>query len=331
MTNLIVDQFSDPGFKVLSQRIRQFPDADTFIKSAELNDDANEKRADSAFAWKERRMFPIDDAAQAALSRLYMQKQAGIPDEVYALCDKALELYGIEMPLEEKVAADVVDLSEYLLPDIKRFRVQTPEDVKLASDAILTNQRKMDTDTRASASVRLAKKAAAFGERLPTDILKFAGVTMCNTRTLRDWLEARTQATLDPQIMHGYQKLAEEVHKLAPLCSDREELIKVACVIQELDEAAGLEKHYGRKLLDPLLTVFNTDKVADELVTLAGRQVPMDQMLSIDPEIYRDVFGDDLAAEFVEPTGEIDPEQLQIILPTVPLDLQQALAMQMGV
>ncbi len=331
MLDSIVDQFSDPGFKILSQRIQQFPEADSFIKNAELNDDENEKRAGSAFAWEDRRMFPVDDPGQAALSRLYMEKQAGIPQHVLAKCDKALEMFEVDMPLQEKTAAAVIDLSEYLLPNIKRFRVKTAEDVKLASGAILTNQRKMDTDTRATASVNLAKKAAALGERLPTDILKFAGVTMCDTRTLQDWLEARTYATTDPQISYGYQKLAEQVHRLPPLCGDREELIKVAGVVQELDEAAGLSKYYGRTLLDPLLTVFNTDKIADDLLTLAGRQVPMDTLLTIDPDVYRDVFGDDLAGEFIEPSGEIDPEQLQVILPTVPMDLQQALAAQMGI
>lgn len=331
MEKRIVDQFSDPGFKVLNQRIQQFPETDAFIKSAELNDDDNEKRASTSFAWKEQRLFPIDDPAQAALSRLYMEKQAGIPPEVYAICDKALELYGVDMPLQEKTASSVVDLTEYLLPDMKRYRVKTAEDVHLASDAILRNHRKMDTDTKAQAGINLTKIATGLGERLPTDILKFAGVTMCNTGVLRDWLEARSTATLDPQIMHGYQKLAEEVYALPTLCGDREELIKVAVVIQELDKAAGLEKNYGRNLLDPLLTVFNTDKIADSLVTLAGRQVSLDTLLAVDPEIYRDVFGDDLAAEFIEPTGEIDPEQLQIILPTVPMDLQKALAAQMGI
>ena len=331
MEKTYIDQFSDPGFKVLNQRIQQFPGTDEFIKSAELNEDDNEKRSSSAFAWKEQRLFPIDDPAQAALSRLYMEKQAGIPAEVYAICDKALELYGVKMPLEEKIAAPVIDLTEYLLPDIRRFRVKTAEDVHLASDAILRNRRKMDTDTKARASVNLAKKAAILGERLPTDILKFAGVTMCNTGILRDWLEARSVATLDPQIMYSYQKLAEEVYQLPTLCSDRNELIKVAAVIQELDKAADLEKHYGKKLLDPLLTVFNTEKISDDLMTLAGHQVPMEQMLSIDPEIYKDVFGEDLAEEFIDPMGQIDSEQLQTILPTVPLDLQKALAMQMGV
>jgi len=328
----ITDQFSDPGFKILSQQIQRFPEVDTFIKSAELNDEENEKRASSAFAWEERRLFPVDDAGQAALSRLYMEKQAGVPQRVIEKCDKALELYGINMPFQEKTASAAADFSDYLLPDMQRFYVKTAEDVRLASEAILRNTRRMDTDTKALASVRLAKKAAALNENIPIDILKFAGATMCNTRVLRDWLEARSVATSDPQIMCGYQKLAEEVYQLPELCSDREELVKVACVVQELDQAAGLEERYGRTLLDPLLTVFNTEKISDELMTLAGRQVSLDQLLSIDPEIYKDVFGDDLAAEFVnEATGDIDAEQLKIILPTVPLDLQKTLVVQMGV
>jgi hypothetical protein len=331
VTNHIVDQFSDPGFKVLNQRIHQFPEADVFIKDAELDPDENEKVASTAFAWEERRLFRIDSPSQAALSRLYMEKQAGIPDEVIKRCDKALELFEIDMPLREKVAAPVDDSDAYLLPGMKRFRVTSGEEVKLAADAILRNHKRMDTDTRAQASVNLAKKAAVYGTKIPSDILKFAGVTMCNTQTLRDWLEARTQVTMDPQIMHGYQKLAEEVCKLPPICSDRDELIKVACVIQELDEASGVDKLYGNQVLDPLLTVFNTDKIADEIITLSGRQVPLDQLLSVDPDIYRDTFGDDLAEEFIDPTGAIDPEQLKIILPTVPMDLQQALAAQMGI
>ena len=166
--------------------------------------------------------------------------------------------------------------------------------------------------------------------KLPAQILKFAGVTMCDTKRLRDWLGARAEATTDPQIKAGYEELYEKVGRLQPVIGDREELIKVACAIQELDEAAGLGKFYDRLLLDPLSTVFNTEKVADEMIELAGRQVPLEQLLQVEPEVYRDVFGPDLADEFID--GDmIDPEQLKVILPTVPFDLQRTLAVQMGV
>jgi len=103
-------------------------------------------------------------------------------------------------------------------------------------------------------------------------------------------------------------------------------------VIRELDEAAGLEKFYDRSMLDPLSTVFNTEKLADDVFELAGKQVPMQDLLAIDPEVYKDVFGEDLSGEFIDPTtNEIDAEKLKTILPTVPLDLQRTLAAQMGI
>jgi len=95
-----IDQFSDPGFKVLSERLRSFPGVDLLIKTAELNDEENAKAAFTAFAWPEQRLFRIDSPAQAALSKLYMSKQASIPTHVRNTCNKALELYGISLPGE---------------------------------------------------------------------------------------------------------------------------------------------------------------------------------------------------------------------------------------
>lgn len=328
---MAVDQFTDVGFRVLSQRIRQFPDIDPFIKEAVLDVEENEKIASSAFAWESRRLFRIDSPAQAALSRVYMEKQADVPRSVIAKCDKALELFGVDLPLNEKTAAARDTTDEYLLPHMKRFRVQSADDVKVASEAILRNHKRMDPETRAMASVNLAKMAVKYAEPIPSQILKFAGATMCDTRVLKDWLLARTEKTADAEISNAYEKLAYQVEKLPRHCVDREELIKVASVLRELDEAAGLEHLYDRQLLDPVTTVFNMDKVADEMMDLAGRQVPMDTLLSIEPAVYEDAFGPDLAGEFVTEDGQIIPEQLKIILPTVPRDLQQALAAQMGV
>jgi hypothetical protein len=332
VANTVIDQFSDPGFRVLGHLISLYPTAEEHIKTAALDLDENEDRPDTAFAWQERRLFPIDSADQAALSRLYIHKQASaVPEDVVALCDKALELYNVDMPLQVKTASAPVDDSrDYLLPQLKRWKVIDADGVKLASEAIMTNRRRMDTGSRATASVNLAKKAAEFGVPLPKTILKMAGATMCDTKVLRDWLEARSTITTDAQIKFGYDKLAEEVDQMPLLVGDRDELIKVAAAIQELDESVNLDYFYDQKIPDALDTVFNTEKMADEILSLAGRQVPLSTLEAIDPDVYRDVLGDDLAEDFISSTGEIDEEQLKIVLPTVPRDLLQALFAQMG-
>lgn len=331
----IVDQFSDMSFLRLNQLIRQYPQVHDHIKTAEMDPRENEKRSDTQFADRIRRKFPIDTPAQAALSRIYMEKQAGVPADVVKICDRALELYGIELDLAEssKVASSNVEnnaaVDDYLLPKIRRLRVKTAEDVKLAAESIQRNYKQMDVDSRAEASANLVKKAVEHDVSLPTRILKFAGATGCDTRTLRDWLLARTERTTDPNIHFGYTKLAEEIDRNFPrVITDRPELIKLAATIAELDEAAGLRKYYDRTLLDPLCAVFNMDKVADEMLDVAGQPVALDRLLSIDPDVYRDIMGDDLANEFIGADGEIDAEQFKVIWPTVPFDLQKTLLAQ---
>jgi len=325
-----IDQYSDVSFKRLYGLIQEYPQVEPFIKSASLDWEENEKCASSAFAWPERRMFRIDSPEQAALSRLYMVKQARVPKEVVAACDKALTLYGVDLPLTEKVAAAEDNLEEYLLPEVKRFRVVDNESVKLAAEAISRQRSKMSTTTHAQACIRLVKIATEKKQILPDSIYKAAGVTACSASTMRDWLEARAAAVPAGAIKTAYLKLAEHARAQEELIYDRNELVKTADVISQLDAAAGLEKCYGKTLPDPMATVFNTDKIAEGVLELAGRQVPVSRLLAVPGEAYADVFGQDLADEFVEPSGDIDEEQLRVILPTVPLDLQQALVSQLG-
>ncbi len=329
---MLVDQYNDTSFKKLYRLINTFPEAEEHIKTASLDWETNGNRPNTAFAWRERRLFPIDSPSEAALSRLYMEKQAGIPLSVVERCEKALRLYNVDLAFQEKQAS-VPDLDEYLLPKIKRFRVVDKESVKLAAEALETNQRKLDVETRAEASIRLTKKATELGETLPSYIYKTAGLTVSYTPNMCKWLEARATATADenPAVSKAFQKLADAARSQERYIYNRDELVKVADVIGKLDEQCGLVSDYGIHLPDPLQTVFNTDKIAEDTISVAGTPIPVSTLLSIDPEVYSDTFGEDLAQEFVGPDGTIDEVQLSTILPTVPLDLQQALAAQIGV
>jgi len=328
---MLIDQFNDVGFRMLNQCISEFPEAEDFVKEAMLDPDENEKRAQSAFAWPEERLFPIDSPHMAALSRIYIEKQASaVPKRVVETCQKALDLFGVDLPLRRKEAAVEPRNFNYLLPHLKRFSVFSQEDVKLASEAILRNNRKLSFTDKIMASVKLTKLSADHNVELPKKILKLAGTTMCSTPQLRDWIEVRAMVTSDPDISVGFSKLAEAVNEMPALVSDRDELTKLAVTLHEMDEAAGLTKLYDTKLLNPVETVFNTEKIADDMIEVAGRMVPLETLLSIPVNVYRDIFGDDLVEEFVD-EDEIDPEKLKVIFPTIPLDLQKALVVQLGV
>jgi len=327
----VIDQFHDPSFKLLHGLIHAFPEAEGHIKTASIDESENAGRSSSAFAWPARRLFPIDSPEQAALSYLYMTKQASVPAVVRMECEKALRLYGVDIATGlTKTAAAPTREPYYLLPEIKRFEIRNQESIKLAAEAILTHQKQLDANSRAQACTRLVKKAMEHNVELPMGIYKMAGLTASHAPRLKDWLRARAEATVEPTIKKAYLKMAEALDRADGYITDREDLIKVAGVIGELDEAAGLTKFYDRSLPDPMNTVFNTDKISEETLTVAGKPVPMSTLLALPPEVYGDIFGDDLAAEFIQ-DGEVDPEMLKVILPTVPLDLQQALIANTGI
>jgi len=246
-----------------------------------------------------------------------MDKQASIPDSVKVQCDKALEIYGVNLDLTVKTAA------------APSPRGRSSTEIKQTADALVANNRVIGTEEKAKLAGALVKEAVNMGVTLPSLVLKAAGTTMTNSARLKDWIEARKEATEDPLMKEAFEKLAQVVSTQPGLIGERNELLKLADVIAELDVAAGLERYYGKRLPDPLESVFNTEKIADDMIDLAGRQVPLQEMLQIDPEVYKDVFGENVSEEFI--TGEeIDPGMLKVILATVPLDLQRALSAQLG-
>src|SRR5262249_7012522 len=96
--------------------------------------------------------------------------------------------------------------------------------------------------------------------------------------------------------------------------------------LDELDRKAGLERHYDRRLLDPLLTVFNTEKVAGPGVQLGGKFVPLTRLASYPATFYGDVLGDDIIREASDGRGGVDAHKLATILETLPRDMKMMLA-----
>jgi len=326
-----IDQYSDQGFHMLSEIIDEYPHAvNDVVSSAVIDTGENEKCASTMFAWPERRLFRIDNAENAALSRLYVEKQASeVPPYVQQRCDDALDIYGVKLELSTKTAA-APSSDEYVLPHLRRMRVQTADDVKLAQELVLDGYKRLDPASRAVAGVQLSKFAVDHGVRLDPQILKFAGVTTCDSGVLRDWLEVRERLTEVPGVKVAFTRLAEYVADPFFTMGDRGELMKVADALQELDEEAGLVPYYDRRIPDPLLTVFNTDKIAGESIELGGRQVPIETLLQVPVEVYKDVLGDFLVDEFTD-GPELNAEKMKVILPTVPLDLANVLISQLGV
>jgi hypothetical protein len=253
----------------------------------------------------------------------------GVPDHVDRTLKEACEVYRIDRGVlaTPKIAAAPLDERDYLLPGIRRLLVRDAGQVKVAEDRLLGEGKKLPFAHRAQASVRLVEKAAFHGVSLRAETLKMAGYTVTDTCELADWLEARHEAA---PIEHkeGYHKLATAVRCLSAELRDRRTQIKLAETIQALDALAGLDRHYDRRLHDPMATVFNTTKVAGEGVSLAGRFVPVERLAQYEPSFFSDTLGPDIVREASDAAGHIDPYKLAMVLGTLPMDMQRALSAQ---
>lgn len=328
----MVDQYRDPALAVLVRLVEGRPKLAAAISDAEIEPNDLDTLPTSAFAWPEKRAFPVHTREQTILSRVYRENATNVPAHVDAALKEASELYDVDETLftRPKVAAAFDNPEDYLIPDRKILPVRNAEQVKLAEEKIVNGGYvKLAAETRALVCTRLMQKAAQFGVTLKPTTHKLAGFTVTSTKILRDWLGARSEAASDPQHKEAFDKLAAAVSKLPAELRNRDDQVKLAEVIHELDKKAGLVRHYDRKLPDPMMTVFNTDKVAGHGVDLGSKFVSMDRLAAYPASFYGDVLGDDLVREASDGRGGMDPYKLSAILNTLPMDMKNVLAQQM--
>jgi len=328
----LVDQYSDPTFATLIPLLKDNPKVTEIIKTANIDHSEHDSLPSDAFAWPSKRLLPIHTREHTALSRVYREKMAAVPVEVDDALKTACDIFELDDNLftNTKTAA-APPSDDYLLPDIRKLPVRTAEDVKIAEHKLIQEYTKLSVQNRALACGRLVEKAAKFNIKLKPTTMKLAGFTVSSTDTLRRWLEARVEATKVAAVKKAFQKLSDGLNSYPTELTDRNELVKLASTVHILDEAGGLTKHYDRKLLDPLMTVFNTEKVASPGVDLNGQFVPMQRIASMDANFYKEALGDDsIVNEASDGMGGIDPQKMATIINTLPRDMKSALAVQFG-
>lgn len=318
----VVDQFSDSSFRVLAERIREVPEFEPLIKSAHLNMEEHAALPSSAFAWSDQRMFPLHTPEQAALSYLYAsEKTAGVPSEVIEALENALDLYGVKVPArrEKVAAAQEVSPDEYLLPERRRWRVTDAATVKMAEEALRAHKGDLALEERVEAAERLIKKAGVYGVKVAGDVYQTAGRVVSDLETVRHWVESRA-AHAPEDVASAYTKLANDLSRVAPVSGDRDALLKLAGALAELDKAAGFDASPSARFYDPLSTVFNTEKRAEQTIELAGRNVSLSKLAALPETMYADCFGDDVLPE-IKTGAALDAEKIAAVIPTMPSDL----------
>ena len=323
---------SDKSFKVLHEKLQDFSDSTVeMIKTANVNVDYEElnKLPDSAFAWPEFRKYAMHTKDHATVSLVYAQSE-NVPAEVTERLEKAASLYDISLenkPLEKVASVKEYNRNEYLIPNDEEqtgmCKVASEQDVHHGIRMITRNRKFLGIEKLAHANKVLCEKARQYQMDLDPSVAQSAGLTQCNLEKVAEWVEVRAMLAKEQETKDSFTKLANTL-KVAPPSTTRETLLKVASTIANLDEQAELTSSYFTKLPDPMLTVFNTTKLAEETLYFGGQNVPFSKFLETDTDVYAQVLGDDVVEE-ITTDGILDAVKLRDILVTLPADLQVAL------
>jgi hypothetical protein len=326
---MIIDQTTDAGFAMLRVLSEKFPAIREMAKTAELDSEEFSGLPTSAFAWPERRMFPLHNREHAVLSLAYSKTASVLPLDVKLNLERAAEVYGVDTAsfnsedLLEKEATE----EYWLLDSQRRFRVASAGDVKLAEQIVGQRYAEFSPVERAEIMLNLVKVAARYEVPLASSTKKFAGITLTNTKLLCDWLGARKEAALkvNSPVAASYEKLAQAFTNTPDYIADKCYQVKLAAALHDLDKQAGIDRLYGKKILDPIQTVWNTDKLAAQSLNIAGKMFDKNVLASLPVTFWSDAIGPDFAAE-IAPGGQVDPTALEQIIETLPNDLKASLA-----
>lgn len=334
MSNKIVDQYhGDSTYAQLHVLSRSRPLVREMLKTANFGENVDDLPS-SAFAWEDERRFPVHTQADTVASILYRSKLgSAVPQHVDAKLEKAAEIYNIsDVVFTGQKTASAPEV-EYALPvftktasdqqvdhGASRLPLDSAANIKVAEDVLCRDFQRLTLEARADAFSRLTKQAQTKGVELRPFTQRLAGLTVTDTGQLCEWLEARATAC-EGAAKQAFDKMAANLRQGEAEITERKDQVKLASAIQQLDQMAGLEKHYDRKLPDPLQTVFNTTKIAEETCDVAGRKVACSVLMNLPEGVWDDV---DMP-EMSKIAQEGDTVEFKQVFDTIPQDIKVVL------
>lgn len=326
----IIDQYNgDATLTRLFAALEDRPRALEAVKNASFDPDTAASLPDSAFAWDGERRFAIHTKEDTIASIAYRAKFAGhVPLFVDERLNDAAEAYGLEDVLFQsttpKIAAAPV---EYAVPSEERLPLGNKVQVKIAEEVLLRDGHKLPLAERVEAFAKVAGHAMAMGLPTHPDTGAYAGLNACNKRMLCDRIGMRAATTKVAGMSDVFDKLEAGLAYLPEVITDRPTLLKLAGCLEELDTMAGLEPHYGKRVFDPMKTVFNGgEKIAARGGDMTADGLDVMKLMRLPTQVWDDVD----VPELGKLAQDGDNLRFKQAYETLPLDIKLVLKRQMG-
>lgn len=322
---MTIDLYNDPGHVRLDRLMTNYPKIKEFLKEAQFEEN-NMDIPKTAFAWEEKRLFPLHTPEHAILSFLYSKEAEELPQEVKKQIDDALKIYNIkiaeliEIPLT-KIAEENPD--NFLFPEQKTYPIRTALEIKIAEEKLLDQQTKLKPLTKVALFKRLFNAANKLNVTLKTASLQFAGKTEVDKNILISQMQNRTVLVKNAEDNTKLNTLIEAIKTSKDLNKDPELKAKLAEEIHKIDLKNNLESQYNKRILDPISSVFSGTKIAmsGDCLELNGNKVYYSDMVGLPPSFFGDCLGEDFMKE-VSLGNSVDPMKLKTVVDTLPADMK---------
>ena len=327
---MFIDQNTDTTFHVLHSIITDNPSIKSHIKTASIGEDVRSRLPTSCFADTDNRLYPINTRADAILSKSYATKVANIAPHIMANIDNALDMFSVDKAIfntRQKVASVKADKT-YLLPSRKALAIDSKSDIKLAEQRFHEVKSKLTAEEASEGAVRLVKAASLLGNTVSENTLQLAGATRSDLDKAADWIEARTHVAKTNTQASIYTKVATALREATS--ATRDDLVKVASLVDKLDNMNGVQHLYNKYLPTPLMTVFNTKVAMHDCVYINGKELPLTKLQSMDAKTFGDIVGDDIIPEITDASGDIDVQKFSEVVETLPKDMKDLIVKKLG-
>jgi len=335
------DITKDMDLSFLSQALNDAPIKPIeLIKQANVNTDYDQLPND-LFADPIAKQFPIYTPSEAAISALYIYKQASeIDEDVKQTVGEALENYGLTqlMPLleGEKEMVKVASEENFLLPSKMKFPALDPDMLLKSASVANQNFDRMPLEDRVEVGTNLVKVAEEYeidSKYLPKWAFVYGQKAACNLEKLSQELGIRHALTKNDNYKDMFESI-KELHKQAgEIVFDSGINRKIVLDMIALDKEANV--NYD-EVNDPFVAVFNEfgakpdeiEKTAtDELATIGGVDFYKDDLAELieSPEGIK-ILGEDLYKNASENFDNINSESIIAELQSMPEAAQEAIA-----
>lgn len=322
---MILDIYHDAAHAHLRHLVARHPGVEPILKTAEFEDDPSDLPG-TAFAWPTQRRYPIHTAAHAVVSHLYVGANPQAPAFVRGKVAEALEAYGVPQEALVRVTEKVAESDEdFLFPESHTYPVRGPREVKMAEARLLEQADRLALPARVAAFHKLAQAAERHGVTLQPAAQAWGMSALANPGVVLDGLAARAHLAKTAEVRDAYERAATALRQEPTALRSFDARVKLASLLLKLDKTAGVDAHYGRKIPDPLHTVFNTPmKVSAQMIDIGGGAYDLQDLVAFPPDFYADSLGPEVVRE-IAPGGQMDAAKLAAVLPTLPMELKRVL------